>query len=265
MFELTDEAEAALAYVMLHRLGLPESFDDSIQPSHPFIELRDAGFIKMETDMSQKLVMLFDVLPPGIDHYQRVLSARRGFVPLEETANELLSFIAANRNLRKAGRRNNLFNEDSNRVEDFQSLSRLGLLNVQWADDIAYAYEITEKGLSYIKGWFKEESPLVNVSIENNPTIQGAVSNSESNATSNSNVQITLRMVLQDIKASEVDEEVKRNAEDAVLLLDEATEERNITKFAEGLEKVASVVKSATSLGATLLPYISQLISHFGF
>lgn len=153
MYELTDEAEAALAYAMMHRAGFPLNFDDAERPSSPFLELRNAGFIKMETDMGHSLVVLFEILPSGIEHYQKVIRSRRAFAPLEESADELLAVIAANRNLRKSGRTGSLFEEDCERAEDFRSLSRTGLLDVFWADDKAYKYEITDKGLSYIKGW----------------------------------------------------------------------------------------------------------------
>lgn len=265
MYELTDEAEAALAYAMQHRAKLPLTFDDNDRPAQPFIDLRDADLIKMETDWGHNLVILFDVLPKGIAHYQRVLGARRSFAPLEESADELLGAIAANRKLRKAGRTENLFDEDDERIEDFQALGRTGLLDIVWADNKAYRYEITGKGLSYVKGWFKEADLVINNNVQVNPTIQGAVAGSESsaNAVAEAISSASAIDVIRAIDNSDLDDKEKSEARRALYELEDASKSKDSGKFLSALERISGIVKNAVEVSNSVIPIVAKFAASF--
>lgn len=114
---LANEEEAALAFLTMHRAkGLPP-FDNSKRPFAPSVALRDAGMIEMQTDWNQSLVMFQRITPSGLDHYRQVHKARRSYIALNDSADELIGAIVANVGLRKVQIDGPLFDEDDGRSD----------------------------------------------------------------------------------------------------------------------------------------------------
>lgn len=258
MLDITNEMEAALAFVMRHPNH--QRFDDSTMPSEPFIDLRDVGMLDMQTDSGHSLVLIHRVTPTGVMHYQETLGKRRCFVQISQEADELLGAIVANEAYRKAGRTEALFDEGDGSAETFRELSRAELLDVIWADNRAYRYSATDKGRSYVKGFFLEELERQTMQVNNYVNAYGGAATSDATAIINN--QITLKAALKAINEVDVKDEIKMAAVQAITEMDDAAESGDKGGFADALEKVASVVKSATTLADAMLPYVGQLIGN---
>lgn len=259
MLEITDAAEAALVYLMVNRDDLPYTTEDEMYVK-AFLDLRDAGMIKGETDWGHQMFIAISVLPAGVEHYQRAQRCRRRFASLSETADELAyrTYVGAAFSRRKG--------QDANievlegRLPDYQELARTGLLNIEWADDVPWFVATTEKGLSYVRGDFVYGESDMSINIMNSPTFNNTNVGSVANATAKTE-PINIEMTVEAIRASSVDDDVKRSAEATVVDMGEAVKEGDVEKFADALENTASIVKSATTLGTTLLPLAGELIA----
>lgn len=261
MLEITDAAEAALAYLMVNRDDLPYTTEDEMYVK-ALLDLRDAGMLKGETGWGHQMFIALSILPAGVEHYQRAYRFRRSFVSLSETADELvcMTYAAAAFHRRK-GQDTSIEIVDG-RVSDYQELARTGLLNIQWADNVPWAVATTEKGLSYVRGDFMDEESKMSINISNSPTFNNTNVGSVANATAKTE-PISVEMAVEAIRASDADDDVKQSAEAAVIDMGEAAKEGNTEKFADALENTASIVKSTTALSTTLFPVIGELISKF--
>ena len=105
-----------------------------------------------------------------------------------------------------------------------------------------------------------DEESSMSINITNSPTFNNTNVGSVANANAKTE-PITIEMTVEAIRASSVDDDTKRNAEAAVVDMGEAAEEGNVEKFADALENTASIVKSTTTLGTTLLPLVGELIA----
>lgn len=262
MLGISDEMEAALAYVALRVNEDIPNFDNSMMPSEPFIRLKDANMLSLSTDWSRSLVVIHGITPLGIEHHQAVLSKRRVKWPISEEADALLSAIVANEALRKRGREDAFFSEEAAH-DDFAALGLAGLLSIQWADDKPYFYSVTENGRSYIKGWFLEELEQLKMEVNIAPTFnnQGATATSSSSA--NNTVEISLSSVIGAISNADIDGELKSRAMAGVSELEDAAKQKDVSKFADAMERVASIVKNATELGSAILPFVGALAQTF--
>lgn len=259
MLEITDAAEAALIHLMVNRDDLPCTTEDEMYVK-AFLDLRDAGMIKGETDWGHQMFIAISVLPAGVEHYQRAQRYRRRFASLSDTADELAyrTYVGAAFSRSKGQDANIEVLED--RVPDYQELAQTGLLSIKWADNVPWFVTTTEKGLSYVRGDFMDEESDMSINITNSPTFNNTNVGSVANATAKTE-PITIEMTVEAIRASRVDDDTKRNAEAAVVDMGEAAEEGNVEKFADALENAASIVKSTTTLGTTLLPLAGELIA----
>ena len=246
MLEITDAAEAALVYLMVNRDDLPYTTEDEMYVK-AFLDLRDAGMIKGETDWGRQMFIAISVLPAGVEHYQRAQRCRRRFASLSETADELAyrTYVGAAFSRRKG--------QDANievlegRLPDYQELARTGLLNIKWADDVLWFVATTEKGLSYVRGDFVYGESDMSINIMNSPTFNNTNVGSVANATAKTE-PINIEMTVKAIRASSVDDDVKRSAEATVVDMGEAVKEGDVEKFADALGNTASIVKSATNI-----------------
>ncbi len=261
MLEITDAAEAALACVMVNRDDMPFSTEDEMSVK-AFLDLREAGMVKGETDWGHQMFVAISVLPAGVEHYQRAVRAKRRFVSLSETADELVSRTYAEVEYRRRKGLDGNIAVVENRVSDYQELARTGLLNIQWADDAPWFITTTEKGLAYVRGDFMDEESDMSTNIYNSPTFNNTNIGSYASATAKTE-PVTIELAVEAIRSSDANDEVKKSAEVAVVNMGEAAKEGNIEKFADALENTASIVKSTTSLGTTLFPLIGGLISKF--
>lgn len=256
---ITDQMEAALAYAVRN----PDAwhFTDDERPAQPFIDLSKVGMIEMTTDWGQSLVVISSVTPVGMTHYQEVIAKRRRFAQISEAADELLGAIAANDEYKNNGRETALFEEEGSEDELYRELGQTGLLEILWADNKPYRYSMTDKGRSYIRGWFMEdlEKPVVYVNQYNNNTAQGGSSAADAVAT-NSNV-LTLGLAIGKIAAMEIEDPTKAKAMHEIAELDEAAIEGDRGKFIDQLEKVVAIAKDSAALAGTILPFAAQLIS----
>lgn len=57
-----------------------------------------------------------------------------------------------------------------------------------------------------------------------------------------------------------LEQNLKDDAQDAVRQLEKVAKEKNKTKFAEKLEKVASIAKSSTELATVMFPFVQTAI-----
>ena len=130
MLEITDAAEAALAYAMVNRDDMPFTTEDEMSVK-AFLDLREANMVKGETDWGHQMFMAITVLPAGVEHYQRVVRAKRRFVSLSETANELVSRTYAEVAFRRRKGLDGAIEVNENRVSDYQELARAGLLDIR--------------------------------------------------------------------------------------------------------------------------------------
>lgn len=261
MLEITDAAEAALAYLMVNRDDLPYTTEDEMYVK-ALLDLRDAGMVKGETDWGHQMFIAMSILPAGVEHYQRARRYRRRFVSLTETADELVCMTyAAAAFRRRKGQSANIEVVDG-RITDYQELAQTGLLGIKWADNVPWTIATTEKGLSYVRGDFMDEESEMSININNSPTFNNTNVGSVANATAKTE-PISIEMAIEAIRASDADDDVKQSAEAAVVDMGEAAKEGNIEKFADALENTASIVKSTTALGTTLFPVIGELISKF--
>lgn len=261
MLDITDAAEAALAYAMVNRDDLPFTTEDEMRVK-AFLDLREANMIKGETDWGHQMFMAISVLPAGVEHYQRVVRAKRRFVSLTETADELVSRTYADVAFRRRKGLDRTIEVIENRVSDYQELARTGLLDIRWADDAPLFITTTEKGLAYVRGDFIDEENDMSVNINNNPTFNNTNIGSLASATSKTE-PITIELAVDAIRSSDMDDEAKKSAETAVVDMGEAAKEGDVEKFADALENTASIVKSTTTLGTTLLPLVAELIGKF--
>lgn len=244
---------------MVNRDNLPYTTEDEMYVK-AFLDLRDAGMVKGETDWGHQMFIAISVLPAGVEHYQRVQRCRRRFVSLTETADELVCRTYARAAYsRRRGLDTNVEILDC-RVPDYQELARAGLLSIQWADNAPLFVTTTEKGLSYVRGDFMDEESDMSININNSPTFNNTNVGSVASAIAKTE-PITIETVVEAIRASDADDSVKQSAEAAVVDMGEAAKEGNVEKFADALENTASIVKSTTTLGATLLPLASELIA----
>ena len=62
LLDITDAAEAALAYAMVNRDDLPFTTEDEMRVK-AFLDLRAANMIKGETDWGHQMFMAISVLP----------------------------------------------------------------------------------------------------------------------------------------------------------------------------------------------------------
>lgn len=205
------------------------------------------------------------ITPLGAAHYREVIRLRRRCASISEEANQLISFIAANDKIRKKGKEAIFFPIDGRKqIEEFQELSREDLLKVFWADIIPYTYELTNKGKSYIEGWFIDEGAPVNVNVSQqfNPILNNDY-HGESNATAVAYSETYLHTAIGKIASSDLPDEIKQPAQECAIGLDEAARQRDIAAFASKLKDAATLVEGAIQLGSVLFPLIQQLLAFF--
>lgn len=156
MYGLTLEQETALTICYMHQGDGNRNFSE-LGMSKAFIALQVMGMIKMTTDMSQHLVFFQGMLPAGAEHYDKARRARRRYVILEDSADELIMKLAVqDRALKDAGKPRTV-STNMGSTEDYRDLANAGLLNTHWADDKPYIVEVTNKGISYAEGWFEDQ------------------------------------------------------------------------------------------------------------
>lgn len=259
MLDITDAAEAALAYAIVYRESLPYTTEDAMFVQ-AFLDLRDAGMVKGETDWGHQMFMAISVLPAGTEHYQRVQRLRRRFTSLTETADELVCRTYAQVAHQRRNGEEHRVDIIEGRVPDYQELARTGLLKIFWTDNVPTTVATTEKGLSYVRGDFIDEESDMSINITNSPTFNNTNVGSLANASAKTE-PITIETTIEAIRNSDTTDNVKQSAEEAVVDMGEAAEEGNVEKFADALENTASIVKSTATLGATLLPIVGELIT----
>lgn len=256
---LTNCQENALARIWMAQDSLPADLT-AWNLSDDLIVLRDCGMIDMQTDMSHTLAFVQKLLPGGREHYQKVRRERKSFVHLRDSADELIGRLVSDCD-RDGGDIPPECYED--RLSDYQTLSRKGLIKVIWADDKPYHVQIMDMGREYVEGDFPLEAA---VKIENNPTFNnvnyGPSATSSSNATAETSATVTLGMTIQSLIDMDIEDSLKEMAEAALKELDSAAKSKDKTGFAEKLERAASIAKSASTLAGVMLPFFQTAIQN---
>ena len=255
---LTLEQEAALALAWMNQNAGTKNFTD-LGISEAFIALRNQGMIEMQTDWGHSLVMLQSMLPAGSEHYNEARKARRWFKPVSDEADGLMMYLAVqDEEKRKSEDRHAFVSVDFDKDTYYSELSRCGLLNVQWADDSPYLVTVTDEGRIYANGWFQErmderiQSISVATDINNNVS---AKANAEAEIG-----DVTIGATVGALLDLDIEQKLKDDAQEAVKNLEKAAKDKNKEKFAEKLEKVASIAKSSAEIASIVLPFVQTAI-----
>lgn len=258
MFGLTIIQEAALAMVCLQRDELPANLTN-VGLTKQFLVLRDQDMLEMKTDWGGELAFVQKLLPAGANHYDRVRSARRRFVAVSDEADELLDLLYGEAEAQKKAKTDVLPTCHKGRDDDYRELSRNGLIDVTWADNMPYLVALTDRGWSYAEGWFLDQEDSMKINI--NP-----VFNNNANSLSMANAyaaasNVTLGSTIQQILDLDIDQEIKEQAEEAVKGLDRAARTKDKIEFLDKLEKVAGIAKNSIELAGIVGPYIAAVTS----
>lgn len=255
---LNVKQEAALVYAWMRQEAGARDFTD-LGISEAFVALKNRGMIEMRTDMNHTLVIFQSLLPAGSEHYDEARKARRWFEPVSDEADCLMMRLAAQDASKRNSEDETIFvstNFDKDTI--YAELSRHGLLNVQRADDSPRIVTVTDKGRSYANGWFQEQMDKSSQNINFAPIINNNVS-----ATANAEAEIgdlTIGVTVGAILDLDIEQNLKEDVQDAVKQLEKVMKEKNKTKFAEKLEKVASLAKSSTEIANIVLPFAQVAI-----
>lgn len=254
---LTNRQESALARIWMTQDSLPADLTNW-GIADDLVVLRDCGMIDMQTDMSHTLAFVQRLLSEGREHYQSVRKERKQFVNLRDPADELIGRIAADYDASGGIIPPKYY---GNRIDDYRSLSKAGLLKITWADNEPYHVEMTDKGWEYIEGNFPKEDRVL---IDFRPVVQGGSATASANASATTSNAVSLGMSIGSIiDLDDINEELKQQAQDALKKLDEAAKSENKADFAEKLERAASIAKSASTLAGAMLPFFQTAIQHF--
>ena len=145
------------------------------------------------------------------------------------------------------------------RDDDYRELSRNGLIDATWADNMPYLVALTDKGWSYAEGWFldQEDSMKININpVFNNNANSSSMANAYAAASS-----VTLGSTIQQILDLDIDQEIKEQAEEAVKGLDRAAGAKDKIKFLDKLEEIAGIAKNSIELAGIVGPYIAAATS----
>ena len=258
MFGLTIMQEAALAMVCLRRDELPADLTDA-GLTKQLLALRDQGMLAMRTDWGGELAFVQKLFATGVEHYDRVRSARRRYVAVSDEADELLDRLYGEaKSQKKAGQAVSLTYHEQ-RDDDYRELSRTGLIEVSWADNMPYYVHLTDEGWSYAEGWFLDQEDSLSINV--NSIFNNNVSSSSSSSALSSATNVTLGSTVQQILDLEIDSETKNQAETAVKELEQATKDGDKAGFLEKLDKIASIAKTSAELIGVIGPFIASMAS----
>lgn len=129
---------------------------------------------------------------------------------------------------------------------------------MKWADDSPYLVTVTDEGCTYANGWFQEQMDERSQSINFAPVINNNVS-----ATANAEAEIkdvTIGATVGALLDLDIEQNLKDDAQEAVKQLEKAAKDKDKTKFAEKLEKVASIAKSSAEIASIVLPFVQTAI-----
>ena len=253
---LNNEQEMALARVWMIQDSLPKDLTDW-EITSDLIVLRDCRMIEMHTDWGHELAIVQGILPEGRIHYQKIRRRRKGFVNLRDSADELLDWLVVDCDKVGSNVPPPCYYED--RISDYRALSRAGLLDISWADNMPYNVQLTDKAWEYVEGTFSEEEPVINNYYS--PVVYGGSATASANASATASNNVTLGMAIGSIvDLDDIDEDTKNRAQDSLKELDAFAKAKDKTSFAEKLEQAASIAKSASSLAGVMLPFFKTAI-----
>lgn len=213
----------------------------------------------MQTDWGHTLVMFQSLLPAGSEHYDEARKARRWFEPISDEADCLMMRLAAqDANKRKSEDGPIFVSTDLDKYELYVELSKHGLLDIKCADNSPYLVAVTDNGRTYANGWFQEQMDKSSQNINFAPVINNNVS-----ATANAEAEIrdvTLGATVGAILDLDIEQNLKADVQEALQQLEKASKDKNKTKFAEKLEKVASIAKSSAEIATIVFPFVQTAI-----
>lgn len=126
------------------------------------------------------------------------------------------------------------------------------------ADDYLCMATVTDRGRTYANGWFQEQMDKNNQNINFAPVINNNIS-----ATANAEAKIrdvTIGATVGAILDLDIEQNLKVDVQEALQQLEKASKDKNKTKFAEKLEKVASLAKSSAEIATIVLPFVRTAI-----
>lgn len=258
MNSLTLQQETALSLVFTKKVIDPRISSISwIQQA--LVALRDQEMIETRTDNQRDLVSVECIRSEGSEHYIHARAARRWFKQVSNEADCLMMILASqDAEKRKSEDGPILVSTDFGKPAYYAELSRCGLLEVKWADDSPYLVTVTDEGRVYANGWFQEQMDMRSQNINFAPNINTNVS-----TTANAEAEVrdvTIGTTVGALIDLDVEQHLKDAAQEAVKQLEKAAKEKDKTKFAEKLEKIASIAKSSAEIAGVVLPFIQTTI-----
>ena len=261
MFELNAKQEMALSIVWMQQDQLPLDLTDLEITKH-LVALRDSGMISMLTDMSNSTAYVEALCPAGREHYSRTRQARRRFRCVSDSADELLNILCCDDTAR--GPQGPSYVND--RVDDYRELSRNGLLQVNWADDIPYHVAISDDGWNYFEGWFMDQEVPMNINV--NPVFTNNVSNDPnvsaySSSSSASSSVMNYSLAIQRLFELELDREVKTAVVGAITELENSSKGDDGGDFLDKVERLSNIAKNVSMLAPIVIPLIETAARQF--
>lgn len=257
MNSLTLQQETALSLVFMKKVTDPKISSISwIQQA--LVALRDQEMIETRTDNQRVNVECIRL--EGSEHYINARKARKSFKPVSDEADCLMMILASqDAEKRKSEDGPILVSTDFGEPAYYAELSRCDLLEVQWADDSPYLVTVTDAGRVYANGWFQEQMGERIQIINNN----APVFNNNVSSTANAEAEVrdeTIGTTVGALLDLDIEQSLKDTAQEAVKQLEKAAKGKDKTKFAEKLEKIASIAKSSAEIAGVVLPFVQTAI-----
>lgn len=254
---LTLQQETALSLVFMKKVTDPRISSISwIQQA--LVALRDQEMIEAWTDYQRGLVSVECIRPEGSEHYINARAARRWFKQVSDEADCLMMILASQDAEKRKSEDGPIFvSTDFGEPAYYAELSRCGLLAVKWADDAPYRATVTDMGRVYANGWFQEQMNKRSQIINNN------IINNNVSATANAEAEVrdvTIGTTVGALLDLDIEQSLKDTTQEAVEQLEKAAKDKDRTKFAEKLEKIASIAKSSAEIAGVVLPFVQTAI-----
>lgn len=234
---LTVEQESAIPYLHLHQ---DDTFGQPVCEKHfrGAMTLRERGLIEAEADFSGH-VYFQNLTSSGASHYDTARAQRRAFIAFDDDADKLaLELAAEDKALKKAGEMR-FVTVDEDRIVDYWTLKRQGLIDGLAADNTLTSVIVTDNGRGYAEGWFLDQMGSESgTKITNtfNPTISiDAAPRSESSSNSSVSIKgVSLTETLNAIRNIDgIDSDLKGQALKAAKDLDAASSTRDQMAFSK--------------------------------
>lgn len=259
MRELTDEQEEALGLAYAHKNEQSQMYEGPA--ARAFLQLKDTRMLKVDGDLSGN-ALVERVLPAGVEHMSLVREslAAAGVELLSADADRALRDLAWEETCARADGRDFSHKAEAELLRAYQELSRKKMVSIVWADNTAYhIYGVTDDGWKYVRAMVPAKEGH-DVKIVNSPQFtQQVIGSANADASASASTIVTVSEAYRAIRDSNATEEQRRTAEDGIGEMERAASAHDLTAFAAGMEKAASVAKSVGTIASAVVPLVARL------